>query len=216
MSCNNTIRERCRRALRSGPHLRRDCSGSAIVLVVSVGALVTLMVFTWVAFSVRRYHAVIDKRDELRARYAAESVISKAVLARRQNPSGRLRPDSVVIVRQGDSAMSVTMDSSCVYEDSGHASSADADIAEEGSFLRVTASGRSGKASCEISALFGTGLPLQFKYALILNSQNAKPLEIRKGRIMGNCASSEAAGRGAVVPIWLIARVVAILRRGAD
>jgi Tfp pilus assembly protein PilX len=89
MSCINTI---------------QNNRGSAIMLVMAIGAVVTFIVFSWVAFSVRRSHSVIDTRDRLNARYAAESVVSKALYERMINPQGPLYPDSAVqIVRAGDS-----------------------------------------------------------------------------------------------------------------
>jgi cytoskeletal protein CcmA (bactofilin family) len=186
MSCINTNAVKKNATRFAGLLLPCGSTGSAIVLVVSVGALVTLLVFTWVAFSVRRSHAVIAARDRLRARYAAESVISTAVYGRIKNPAGRQKRDSTVIVRTGDSASRVIDDSSCIYLDSAMHSKAEADLEEEGSFLRVTAKGSSGSARCAIRALFGLELPAEYRYALVLSPQTARPLEIRRGRIIGD------------------------------
>jgi cytoskeletal protein CcmA (bactofilin family) len=182
MSCINTIR--------NNPDgscfpLRGDC-GSAILLVVSVGALVTLMVFTWVVFSVQRSRVVVDKRDALRARYAAESVVSTAIYGRMVNPpKNPAVPDTLVVVAHAGDSTDTPVDSSLIYADSIHHSEATATLAEEGTYVRVTASGASGKASCAIDALFGQELPDAYRYALILAEQN-KPLDIRKGTIMGD------------------------------
>src|SRR5271157_3782755 len=185
MSCTNTTR--------SSPIGKcLNDRGSAIVLVVSMGALVTLMVFTWVAFSVGRYHVIIDKRDGLNARYAAESVVSKAIYGQMVKPSDSAGRDTAVIVRRADSLLindsmpgMPATDTFLSYSDTVHHSQASASANEEGSFLRVKANGTSGNTACDIDALFGYELPPQFRYALILAEQNRR-LEIRKGRIIGD------------------------------
>jgi cytoskeletal protein CcmA (bactofilin family) len=182
MSCTNTTRNSP-----IGKYL--NDRGSAIVLVVSMGALVTLMVFTWVAFSVGRYHVIIDKRDGLNARYAAESAVSKAIYGQMVNPSDTIRRDSMVIVSRADSLRTrdtmPAVDTFLNYTDTVHHSQASASVGEEGSFLRVKANGTAGNVACEIDALFGYKLPPQFRYALILAEQNRR-LEIRKGHIIGD------------------------------
>jgi len=166
-----------------------DDKGSAILLVISVGALVTLMVFTWVAFSVQRYRTAITMRDRLHARYAAESVVSKALYGRMTNPPGAVKQDSLIVARMPDTLhaedSSSRMDSSLIYSDTIHHSNATASISEEGSFLRIKAAGSAGDAACEVDALFGYELSTQYRFALILSEQN-KRLEIRKGRIIGD------------------------------
>jgi hypothetical protein len=176
MSCSNTI---------------QNNRGSAIMLVMAIGAVVTYIVFSWVAFSVRRSHSVIDTRDRLNARYAAESVVSKALYERMINPQGPIVPDSAFqIVRAGDSLNQAAAESTLVYIDSLHHSEASATLHEEGSYVRVEAAGRAGKATWDIVALFGQEMPPDFKYALILSVQN-KPLEVRRGRIVGDVKTAQ-------------------------
>jgi hypothetical protein len=182
MSCTSTIRNKAD-GRRGG--LLAGNRGSAILLVVSVGALVTLMVFTWVAFSVRRSHTAIDMRDVLRARYAAESVVSTAIYGRMLHPEGRTAADTITeVVRSGDST-ATPVDSSLVYVDFLHRSQASATLTDEGSYVRVAANGNSGRASCAIDALFGQELPDAFRYALVLAEQN-KQLDARRGTIIGD------------------------------
>ena len=195
MSCISTTRSNLPRLL--APSALRDlgCRGSAIVLVVSVGALVTMLVFTWVAFSVRRYHAVVDKNDGLHARYAAESVVSKAIYERMLNPQAKTDSAGALTLKPADTASqkfglvgladSLSADDSLTYIDSVHHSRATASLSEEGSFLRANAQGSCREARCEIDALFGLGMPPQFRYALIVTEQN-RPLEIHSGRIIGD------------------------------
>jgi hypothetical protein len=165
---------------------KQNNRGSAIMLVMAIGAVVTFIVFSWVAFSVRRSHSVIDTRDRLNARYAAESVVSKILYERTINPQGPIAPDSAVqIVRAGDSLGKAAAESTVVYVDSLHGSEASATLREDGSYVRVVAAGKAGKATWDIDALFGQELPPDFKYALILSVQN-KQLEVRRGRIVGD------------------------------
>jgi hypothetical protein len=176
MSCINTI---------------QNNRGSAIMLVMAIGAVVTFIVFSWVAFSVRRSHSVIDTRDRLNARYAAESAVSKALYERMINPQGPLYPDSAVqIVRAGDSLGQTADESTVVYVDSLHGSEASATLNEDGSYVRVVAAGKAGNATWDIDALFGQELPPDFNYALILSVQN-KQLEVRRGRITGDVKTAQ-------------------------
>jgi hypothetical protein len=161
------------------------------MLVLGIGAVVTFIVFTWVTFSVRRAHESIDMRDRLNARYAAESVVSAALYARMINPTGALSPDSVVqIVHAGDTLNQTAEDSSLIYVDSLHGSKASATLSEEGSYICVAAKGEAGEATYSVSALFGQELPKEFNYALILSIQN-KPLEVRRGRIIGDVKTAQ-------------------------
>lgn len=157
------------------------------MLVVSLGALVTLLVFTWVVFSVKRYHASIDKRDELRARYAAESVISQVIYEKMVNPGDSLkRNDTGVMLKPSPDTL--IADDPLTYTDSLHASSATATAEEEGSYFRVKAQGKAGNNGCDIDALFGIELPPQYRFALILagaGSENTS-LEIKRGKIIGD------------------------------
>jgi hypothetical protein len=182
MSCINTATNRPPVSSRG----RLDNRGSAILLVVSVAAFVTLLVFTWVVFSVKRYHASIEKRDELRARYAAESVISQVIYEKMVNPNDSMKhPDSAFV---NDSADSAIADDPLTYTDSLHGSSATATAEEEGSYFRVRAQGRAGNNGCAIDALFGIELPPQYRFALILAGAGSDPLplQIRRGRIVGD------------------------------
>jgi hypothetical protein len=196
MSCNNTATNS-----RGIPFLPRKAPGgnhgSAIVLVVSVGALITLLVFTWVVFSVQRFHAVIEKRDALRARYAAESVISQVIYEKTINPSDSLkRADTGIFIsgKDGIGSDSAAVEDPLSYTDSLHASSATAEAADEGSYFRVRARGTSGKVDCAIDALFGIELPPEYRFAAILfgSGSEIKPLEIKRGRIIGDISSTKA------------------------
>jgi hypothetical protein len=170
---------------------KQNNRGSAIMLVMAIGAVVTFIVFTWVAFSVRRSHAIIDTRDRLNARYAAESVVSKALYERMINPQGPIAPDSAVqIVRAGDSLGKAAAESTVVYVDSLHGSDASATLCEDGSYVRVVAAGKAGKATWDIDALFGQELPPDFNYALILSVQTQQ-LEVRRGRIVGDVKTAQ-------------------------
>jgi hypothetical protein len=200
MSCINTTRNN-RFSLAAAPFRGLGCRGSAIVLVVSVAAVVTLLIMTWVMLSVRRYHAVVEKRDGLNARYAAESVVSKALYERMINPQNNRDSSGTLIVQRdstglkpslsdstrksGISDSAVSADSLTDYVDSVHHSSGAASLAEEGTFLRVKAEGHCAKAHCVIDAQFGLGMPPPFRYALVLTEQN-RQLEIRSGRIIGD------------------------------
>ncbi|MBN1128443.1 MAG: hypothetical protein JXA71_05620 [Chitinispirillaceae bacterium] len=160
--------------------------GSAIMLVVAIGAVVTFIVFTWVAFSLHRSRGVIEKRDVLHARYAAESVVSAALYERTLNPSGPVSPDSAVqVVRAGDTLSNTPAESTIVYRDSVHGSEAAATVSDDGPFIRVRAHGSAGRETWGIDARFGQELSAEYRYALILSVQN-KPLEVRRGRIIGD------------------------------
>jgi cytoskeletal protein CcmA (bactofilin family) len=156
------------------------------MLVVAIGAVVTFIVFTWVAFSLHRSHKSVEKRDSLHARYAAESVVSAALYEQMLNPTGLPSPDSAVqIVRAGDSLSNSPAESTVVYRDSIHGSEAAATLCDEGPFIRVMAKGTAGKETWEIDAQFGQELSSEYRYALILSIQN-KPLEVKRGRIVGD------------------------------
>jgi hypothetical protein len=196
-SINTTRNNRSRL---SSPPGFLDNRGSAIVLVVAVAAVVTLLVMTWVTFSVRRYHASVERQSGLCARYAAESVVSKALYGRMtsmrngrdssgtmviQRDTATLRKVSADSNRTPGAAETVCADSLTEYTDSVHKSEGSASLAEEGSFLKVKAEGRCASATCAIEAQFGLRPPPEFNYALVLTEQN-KQLEIRGGRIVGD------------------------------
>jgi hypothetical protein len=161
--------------------------GSAIMLVVSFGALVTLLVFTWVVFSVKRYHVSIERRDGLRARYAAESVISQVIYEKMVNPGDSLKRNDTGVMLQPTPDSTMT-DDPLPYTDSLHNSSATAMVEEEGSYFRVKAEGRAGTGDCTIDALFGIELPPEYRFALILAGicSDNTPLQIRRGKIIGD------------------------------
>ncbi len=171
-------------------HRLLDERGSAVVLVISVGALVTLLVFTWIAFSVIRSHKSLSAGNILRARYAAESVISKAVFRQMTGSFGEeklvvnaddAKPASrnAAVIDAADQGNTVT------YTDSLHHSSGEALVTDEGSFLRVQASGTAGKTRCAVDARFGREVSDAFRFALILSEQN-RQLEIRRGAVIGD------------------------------
>jgi hypothetical protein len=167
MSCINTTTNNPVRAA------TLDNRGSAIMLVISIGALVTLLVFTWVVFSVSRFHSSIEKRNVLCARYAAESVISQVIYEKTVNPGDSLKSQDSVLINA--SAESTNVDDPLTYTDSLHESSATATAEEEGSYFRVRAQGRAGNNGCDIDALFGIELPPQYRFALILAGAGSDP-----------------------------------------
>ncbi|MBN2036359.1 MAG: hypothetical protein JW768_06415 [Chitinispirillaceae bacterium] len=170
----------------------RNNRGSAIMLVMAIGAVVSFMVFAWVIFSVKRSHAVIHKRDLLHARYAAESAVSKAVYERRTGQSGPLvREGAIEIVRSGDTASTCLTDSTVVYTDSLRGSKGTATTSEEGSFLRVVANGTAGREAWDVDALFGQELTPDYRFALIVSEQN-KQLDVRSGKVIGDIKVSKA------------------------
>lgn len=191
MSCNNTTINKPGTPRTASPtgksRFPGNNRGSAIMLVISIGALVTLLVFTWVVFSVKRYHVSMDQRDELRARYAAESVISQVIYEKMVNPGDSLKRNDTGVMLQ-PTLDSILADDPLTYNDSLHNSSATATAEEEGSYFRVKAEGKSGNSECSIDALFGIELPPQYRFALILAGvcSDNTPLQIRRGKIIGD------------------------------
>lgn len=176
MSCTSTTRNSAAGGIRGE-------NGSALLIVMSVGAIVTFMAFTWVAFSVRRSASVVDMRDCLRARYAAESVVSRVMYERGLGNIGPARANPVPAGT--DSIKAAFNDSLVYYRDSARRAEASASSAEEATYLRVRASGTSGGATCTIQALFGRLLPEAYRNALILAEPNRR-LDLRKGKIIGD------------------------------
>ncbi len=157
---------------------RSNESGSAMVLAIGVGTIVLLLVFGWAAFSVRQTRSGLHDESELRARYAAESVISKSVYALMAAQAGVPFVDTIKIA--GDSVLEQMID----YSDSVHSSSASAMLAHKGPFLRIRATGRSKQNQCIVEAQFGRELSAEFRYALILT--DARPLKINNGLVRGD------------------------------
>jgi hypothetical protein len=150
--------------------------GSAIAIVVLTGAIVTFLVFTWVTFSLMNSKKTVAIAQNISARYAAESAISKSIYFLLSHPV----TDTVLI----DTSLGADSTSAFSFSDTVRHTSASASVSDQGAFLKITALGKSGDASCEIEASFGRDPGSAFRYALVL--ADPRPLNMGSGKIWGD------------------------------
>jgi cytoskeletal protein CcmA (bactofilin family) len=150
--------------------ISRSESGSALAIVVALSAIASLVISITIAMSVYRSNKSLTETHKVKARYAAESAISRRIFELLNDPSSLKIPDTINVnndtVSRGDkNSYSV----SSVTEP----------------YLTITGTGKHESEQYHVQAQFGKELPKELQYALVLFSSSS-PLEIGSGKINGD------------------------------
>lgn len=138
--------------------------GVALVIAILIGFVILAFLSVWINIIITSKHLVTLEQDRIQAFYTAESGLTKALWYLKGN-GGK---NSLWRTQDAD------LEEELFTKKKGNCKIA---VKDNGAFLEISSTGKTGKASKTVSALFGEEPSSEFLPALILNSNKELIIE---------------------------------------